>query len=169
MDVHSGGPGTGSEFIVSLPIDTTAQPEPVALPARPSPRTSKGLRILVADDYDDAREMLSFLLTKEGHEVVTAADGTSALASVIEFKPDVAILDIGMPGMSGYDVARALQSQDGPPVVLVALSGLGQNQDRAHAATAGFHHHFTKPLDVNALLTFLSTISRDRDGLSRVL
>jgi len=161
VDVHSDGPGAGSEFVVRLPID------PVAQPARDVDRTvaaapvARPLR-LVADDNDDGREMLVYLLTAEGHTVAEAGDGPMALETAETFRPDVAILDIGMPGMNGYTVAQRLR--DGPQassIMLVALSGLGQQEDKARASQAGFDRHFTKPVDVNALRAFLGQASRD--------
>lgn len=161
IGVQSEGPGTGAEFIVDLPIDPAAQPMPSSQHASPSATTARPLTILVADDNDDGREMLAFFLQSEGHTVTTAIDGPSALAAAIEQNPDVAILDIGMPGLSGYTVAERLrEGRDGTGPVLVALSGLGQDEDKARAETAGFAHHFTKPVDIHALTRFLASITR---------
>ena len=92
-----------------------------------------------------------------------ASDGPTAVETAESFQPDVAILDIGMPGMNGYMVAHALREKpDGASLVLVALSGLGQQEDKARAAEAGFDRHFTKPVDVNALRAYLATAGRDR-------
>lgn len=113
------------------------------------------LRILVADDYADGREMLAFFLERQGHVVATAADGADALAMSESFQQDVAILDIGMPGVSGHEVARQLRAQRGAGVILVALSGLGEAADKARAAEAGFDQHFTKPVDIHALASYL--------------
>jgi len=117
-----------------------------------------GLRILVADDYADAREMLAFFLERQGHVVATASDGADALAVAPAFEPDVAILDIGMPGISGHVVARELRNQRGDAVTLVALSGLGETADKARSADAGFDCHFTKPVDIAALAKFLEDV-----------
>jgi|SRR5688572_15855128 len=114
------------------------------------------LRILVADDYADGREMLAFFLERMGHTVVTAVDGPDALAVASTFKPDVAILDIGMPGVSGHAVARELRKRCGDAVTLVALSGMGEVADKARAADAGFDCHFTKPVDITALSDLLA-------------
>ena len=116
------------------------------------------LRILVADDYPDGREMLAFFLERQGHAVATATDGADALAVAPDFKPHVAILDIGMPGISGHAVARELRRQMGDAITLVALSGLGEASDKARAAEAGFDRHFTKPVDITALAAYLSEI-----------
>ncbi|MEO6224159.1 MAG: response regulator [Vicinamibacterales bacterium] len=122
--------------------------------------TVTALRILVADDYPDGREMLAFFLERQGHIVATAADGTDALAVAAAFDPEVAILDIGMPGASGHAVARELRKQRGDAVTLVALSGLGEAADKARAAEAGFNHHFTKPVDIAALSKFLADVRK---------
>jgi CheY-like chemotaxis protein len=116
------------------------------------------LRILVADDYPDGREMLAFFLERQGHTVATATDGADALAVAATFHPQVAILDIGMPGISGHAVARELRTQLGDAITLVALSGLGEASDKARAAEAGFDHHFTKPVDITALAAYLAEI-----------
>jgi two-component system, chemotaxis family, CheB/CheR fusion protein len=161
VDVHSDGEGAGSEFVVRLPIDPHAQPARDvnhAVAAAPAPRP---LRILVADDNDDGREMLVYLLTAEGHAVAEASDGQMALETAAAFQPDVAILDVGMPRMNGYTVAERLR--DGPQassITLVALSGLGQQEDKARAFQAGFDRHFTKPVDLNELRAFLGQAGR---------
>ncbi len=116
-----------------------------------------GLRILIADDNADGRDMLAFLLQHAGYAVATATDGLHALQVAAEFDPKAVVLDIGMPGMNGYDVARRLrQRADGSRLLLVALSGLGQHDDKARAAEAGFDRHFTKPVDAVVLLALLA-------------
>jgi two-component system, chemotaxis family, CheB/CheR fusion protein len=161
IDVRSEGLGSGSEFVVYLPLEPSAQPASSAGPATTSHVPARKLRILVADDNDDGRDMLSFFLQSEGHSVATAVDGPSALAVAREFKPDVAILDIGMPGFSGYDLAEQLRrAPNGGSLVLVALSGLGQREDKQRAAGAGFNQHFTKPVDISALTTFLGNLPK---------
>lgn len=117
-----------------------------------------GLKILVADDYPDGREMLAFFLERQGHTVATATDGADALAMAAKFQPHVAILDIGMPGISGHVVARELRGKLGDAITLIALSGLGEASDKARATEAGFDRHFTKPVDITALAAFLSEI-----------
>ena len=156
IDVRSEGVGRGTEFIVSLPIDSDPEaPRPAAGPAS-SPR-SRALRILLADDNADALEMLAFLLKREGHTVVTAENGERALEELSSFDADVAVLDIGMPGLNGYDVARKLRARRSEsPLLLIALSGLGQAEDKSQAIAAGFDQHFTKPIEVGSLLTLLA-------------
>ena len=156
IDVWSDGVGRGSEFIVTLPIELAAEASPP--PAGPPvARKSRPLRILVADDSDDGREMLAFLLAREGHTVVTAEDGERALEKLATFDADVAVLDIGMPGLNGYEVVRTLRAArpESPPF-LVALSGLGQANDKSRAIEAGFDQHFTKPVEVGSLLNLLA-------------
>ena len=133
----------------------------------PSTGGMGSLRILVADDYADGREMLAFFLERQGHVVATAADGSDALAVALTFTPEVAILDIGMPGVSGHAVARQLRKQRGDGLTLVALSGLGEPSDKARAAEAGFDRHFTKPVDINALSTFLADVRRNAPGVTQ--
>ncbi len=157
VDVRSDGEGSGSEFTVSLPIDPHAQPGRATSDVAADAPAVRPLRILVADDNDDGREMLVYLLTAEGHTVAQAPDGQAAVETAATFHPDVVILDIGMPGMNGYTVAQTLRERpEMSSVVLVALSGLGQQEDKARAAEAGFDRHFTKPVDVNALRAFLA-------------
>jgi CheY-like chemotaxis protein len=157
VDVRSDGDGSGSEFTVSLPLDPHAQPGRGASDVVANAPVVRPLRILIADDNDDGRDMLVYLLTAEGHTVAQAPDGGAAVEIAGTFRPDVVILDIGMPGMNGYTVAETLRKKpDTSLVVLVALSGLGQREDKARAAQAGFDRHFTKPVDVNALRTFLA-------------
>jgi two-component system CheB/CheR fusion protein len=157
VEVRSDGEGQGSEFIVSLPLDSAIQT--VDTPEQPGPdsRPANKLRILVADDNEDGREMLKYLLAHDGHDVRTAEDGLRAVEIAIAFDPDLVVLDIGMPGLNGYEVAQRLRSSGtGRRPLLVALSGLGQAEDRARSAEAGFDHHFTKPVDINALLAVVA-------------
>jgi PAS domain S-box-containing protein len=157
VDVRNDGLGSGSEFTVRLPIDPPAQLTGDAHAAPSENAAARPRRILVADDHADGRDMLGYWLTEEGHTVALAADGPSALTTAAEFGPDVAILDIGMPGMNGYTVAEAIRNRfQGSSVVLVALSGLGQREDRERARRASFDRHFTKSVDVNALRSFLA-------------
>ena len=119
------------------------------------------LRILVVDDNEDAREMLSFFLSSRGYAVVTAVDGPTSLVAAREFKPDVAIIDIGLPGMSGHDVARALrETHDAAALalVLIALTGLSQAEDKARAAASGFNHYLIKPVDITTLAAVLVSV-----------
>ena len=154
VEAFSDGPGRGSEFIVTLPCRQGAAPVRVAA-AQPSPATI-ARRILIADDNEDAADALAMLLRLAGHEVCTAHGGQAALDLAGTFKPEIALLDIGMPDLNGYDVARQLRgSAQGKALRLIALTGWGQEDDKRRARDAGFDHHLTKPVDprrLNALL-----------------
>lgn len=145
---ESDGPDRGSTFVVRLPRASAAAPAAVpgqlSLPApSPAPR-----RVLVVDDNADAAETLAALLTLEGHEVRTAGSGPAALRLLADFHPEVAFLDIGLPGMSGYELAQRLRAEKGTAgATLVAVTGWGQNHDRRQAMDAGFDDHLTKPVD----------------------
>jgi len=151
LEAKSEGRGKGSEFIVRLPAAAGAP----AVAAEPLQRRSPGrpvsLRVLVADDNRDAADSLQRVLALFGHEVRVAYDGAGALEIGQTFRPRVAVLDIGMPGTDGYEVARAFRRKLGAEVKLVALTGWGQDADRRRALEAGFDHHLTKPVDPGAL------------------
>ncbi|MFD0667464.1 hybrid sensor histidine kinase/response regulator [Ramlibacter sp. MAHUQ-53] len=165
----SAGRGQGSSFTVRLPLVEPpaaagapraegAEGADGAPPAGPAPAP---LRILVVDDSEDAADSLALLLRLDGHAVVVARDGPQALAAVAREAPDVVLLDIGLPGMDGYAVARALRTQQAHgkrPPVLVALTGWGASEDRARAQASGFDHHLTKPADLEALRTLLAGV-----------
>jgi CheY-like chemotaxis protein len=115
--------------------------------------------LLIADDNDDAAESLAMLLRMEGHEVVVVGNGRDALNAVSERRPSVVLLDIGMPDISGYEVARQLrQTTAGKSLTLIAVTGWGQERDKLRARQAGFDHHFTKPIDPNILLELVSRV-----------
>ena len=145
---HSDGPGLGSTFTVELPL----APAPAATSRPPVDRhvTPKvmGRRVLIADDNVDAAESLAMLLRLRGHEVRTAHDGHDALAMAAESRPDAAVIDLGMPGLTGLDVAGRIRAEPwGEGMLLVALTGWGQQEDRRRTAAAGFDHHLVKPAD----------------------
>ena len=158
IDVFSEGPGHGSEFIVALPCqvhDTTQLRE--SAPGSRTPSTLLRRKILVADDNRDAANALALLLRLAGHDVRVAHDGQAALALAREFQPDCAVLDIGMPDLNGYEVARRLRhSAFGKHVRLIALTGWGQDDDKRRARDAGFDHHLTKPVDRERLDALLA-------------
>ena len=112
-------------------------------------------RILVVDDNADAADSLGMLLGARGDEVRIAYDGLEALAAENEFRPEVVLLDIGMPRLSGYDVARRIRDARGQSVLIVAITGWGQEEDRQRARDAGFNYHFTKPVDFEMLLDLI--------------
>jgi CheY-like chemotaxis protein len=116
----------------------------------------KQRRILVADDNCDAAETLAMLLRLDGHEVHVANDGLEAIDMFGRTHPEVVILDIGMPGLSGHDVARRIRNLGGaPPVTLIAITGWGQKADKDRAMASGFDHHFTKPVEPTVLSALL--------------
>ena len=157
IEVFSDGPGHGSEFVVTLPCETLGvQPiEPDAADTSSRQRISR--KILVADDNQDAANTLALLLRLAGHDVRTAHCGQAALTLANEFHPEFALLDIGMPDLNGYDVARELRRTDtGKDVRLIALTGWGQDEDKRRARDAGFDHHLTKPIDPHRLEELLS-------------
>ena len=115
-------------------------------------------RVLIADDNRDSAETLAELLRMEGHAVTVVHDGPGSLAVFEEFRPEVVLLDIGMPGLDGYEVARRVRaSRCGSGIKLIAITGWGQENDRQRAFAAGFDHHLTKPVDLQRLSTLLQT------------
>ena len=159
IEVRSDGPGMGSEFIVTLPaLPAAAAPTPKAAPDSDGSRvqSESGQRVLVVDDNRDAAESLGMLLEMDNRRVSVAFDGLQALEVLDAFKPDIALLDIGMPGMDGYELARRIRAtQRGRNMVLVALTGWGQAEDKKRAADAGFDEHLTKPVDPDMLTRVL--------------
>jgi PAS domain S-box-containing protein len=155
LEAFSAGVGKGSEFVVRLPVLTGAPP--VEVHPRPILKYEVARRrILVVDDNVDYAEALSLALGATGHEVRLAADGLSALQAADEFQPDVVLLDIGLPGIDGYEVGRRLRAARGPKgVVLVALTGHGREEDRRQARDAGFDHHLVKPVTPDAIVPLL--------------
>jgi PAS domain S-box-containing protein len=162
IQAFSNGPGTGSEFIVQMPIlkETGAKRTnggAVDSSSSPVPSGVQGRRVLVVDDNIDAAESLAMLLELEGHQVRTAHDGTSALQIVRDYEPEVIFLDIGLPGMDGFEVARRLRAgEEGRPFSLVALTGFGQEHDPRSFEEAGFDAHIIKPADMNVIRRLLS-------------
>jgi PAS domain S-box-containing protein len=158
IEARSAGLGFGSEFVVRLPWHAPHIKASADLSAanaeRPSPR-----RILIADDNRDAAESLAMLLEIDGHQVRIAHDGRAAVAAFAEFQPEMALVDIGMPEMNGYEVAHRLrQSSSGRAATLIAVTGWGQERDKARALEAGFNHHFTKPLEPERITEILRSM-----------
>ena len=159
IELKSAGLGGGAEFVVRLPVATGAARTPAAKPAARAV-AAVPVRILVADDNRDAADSLQRVLSLYGHEVRVAYDGAAALKIGQEFRPRVAVLDIAMPGSSGYEVARAIRKQQGREIKLVALTGWGQDADRKRAMESGFDYHLVKPVDPNALNELLADVSK---------
>jgi signal transduction histidine kinase len=150
VGVASDGPNRGSTFTVTLPCISAVEPQRPAPSVIPFKASSEvyGRRVLVVDDNVDAAESTAAFLRLEGHEVKAVHDGLQALASLKVFDPHVVVLDIGLPGLDGYAVARQLRERgDTSHVLLIALTGYGQKEDRARAAAAGFDYHYVKPAD----------------------
>ena len=149
VEAHSEGPGRGARFKVMLPSISAvrhAQNAPASVPS--TAQEVYGRRVLVVDDNVDAAESTAAYLRLEGHEVKTVSDGNEALASVRVFAPHVIVLDIGLPGLDGYAVARQLRERgDTSHALLIAMTGYGQKDDRQRAVDAGFDYHFVKPTD----------------------
>ena len=150
VEARSAGLGQGSEFTVRLPASACQLSAPQV--AESAPASPERRRVLIADDNRDAADSLSLLLELSGHEVRVAHLGETALSLAQTFRPDVALLDIGMPDLSGYEVARALRRESwATDLQLIALTGWGQDDDRRSAMAAGFDHHLTKPVDPDEL------------------
>jgi PAS domain S-box-containing protein len=162
IEAHSAGAGQGSEFLVYLPL---APPLPDASAAQAASMETASnpavkMRILVVDDNQDVADSLGMLLQLSGYDVQTVYDGPLALATISSYKPDVVLLDIGMPGMNGYEVARQVRKQPGfEDLPLVALTGWGQEEDRQRSKEAGFNHHIVKPVDSEILERVLEELS----------
>ena len=168
VEARSEGHGKGSEFIVELPALESAANARVAVAAQAAAVAETSRRILVVDDSIDAMDSLRTVLEMHGHCVRCANSAEAALEVARSFRPEVAVLDIGLPGMDGFELARRLRrSPANADIVLIALTGYGQAQDRARTRAAGFHHHLTKPADLGALVEFIGTpvnVAREIDA-----
>jgi CheY-like chemotaxis protein len=162
VEARSAGLGKGSEFIVRLPVvDGSVRHEPQPPQEGDGVANGRKRRILLVDDNRDAADSLAVLLRMMGHEARSAYDGVEAVQAAATFRPEVVLLDIGLPKMNGYEAARHIRQQPwGKGMALVALTGWGQEQDKRRALEAGFDHHLTKPVDPVALSKLLAVISR---------
>ncbi len=153
----SAGRGHGSTFTVTLPLasSSTAPPPPSLAPL--TPRATTLARVLIVDDNEDAAGLLSLALERAGHTVAVAFDGLAALELAERFKPDVGVLDLGLPMMDGFELAAALRARRGDALHLIALTGYGQPHDRIRSAAAGFDEHFVKPIELQTLLASIET------------
>jgi len=157
IEARSEGIGRGSEFIMRIPRRGLIVAEPAQPDEDVGPPPVKR-RVLIADDNRDAATSLAMLLELEGHDVTVVHDGRQALQNIQNHSPDVAMLDIGMPEIDGYEVARRVRQQpSGRSVMLIAVTGWGQEADRARAMEAGFDLHFTKPVEPETLINLLRT------------
>jgi CheY-like chemotaxis protein len=154
IEVSAGEAGQGTAFTVRLPLAAPNLPAP-STEAGPGPAAA-ARRILVVEDDEDSREMLCRLLDLSGHRVHQAADGLHGLEQALALRPDVALLDVGLPGLDGYQVAARIRAAGLTDVFLIAVTGYGQLEDRLRAEAAGFDAHVTKPVNLPALTALLT-------------
>jgi CheY-like chemotaxis protein len=163
VEAASEGLGLGSEFTVRLPVLVDA-PQPLSRATRETPAASVGRRILIVDDNEDSAESLAMLLSITGNETHMAHDGIAAIEAIEKHRPEVVLLDIGLPKLNGHDVCRRVRQESwGKDIVLIALTGWGQDEDRRKSREAGFDGHLVKPVDYDALLTLLESMPSGRD------
>jgi len=158
VEAHSAGLGHGTEFVLRLPV----LPSTASASSNPGPAPAAGrvLRMLIVDDNRDSAESLAMLQQMSGHETRTAHDGVHALAAAAEFQPDVVLLDIGLPGMDGFEIARRLREIPGlEKTFIAAMTGYGSEEDRQRTREAGFNEHLVKPVDPKLLQTLLKNLS----------
>ncbi len=167
VEMHGGsiaatseGEGKGSTFVVRLPLGGRAEVA-AAGAAAAAPRMKDMPRILIVDDNRDAANTLGALLQLIGADARVVYDGATALEALVEFRPSVVLLDLGMPGMDGYEVARRIRAQPQTrDTALIALTGWGEASDRQRSRQAGFQHHLVKPVDANAMQAVLASLPR---------
>jgi CheY-like chemotaxis protein/anti-sigma regulatory factor (Ser/Thr protein kinase) len=166
VDLHGGrieavsdGPGRGSVFTARFPLRPAPREAADAAPRPGGARVRR--RVLIVEDNDDARDMLRHLLEHTGHEVHEAADGLTGLYQALALRPDAAVIDIGLPELDGYEVARRVRAAGRADVLLVAVTGYGQSGDRQRSGEAGFDAHLTKPVDPLALEALLANLPLD--------
>jgi PAS domain S-box-containing protein len=162
VEVHSAGLKKGSEFVIHLPLTIDECEEPISTEEgeERGDASFSGHRLLVVDDNHDAANSLARLLQLQGHEVRVAYDGPAALKAASSSRPDMVFLDIGMPGMDGYEVARRIRQTPGlENIVLAALTGWGQQEDRRRTAEAGFDHHLVKPVEPTAVESLIASLA----------
>ncbi|HET7160345.1 MAG TPA: response regulator, partial [Burkholderiales bacterium] len=170
VEVQSEGSGAGSEFIVRLPLLRAEEFELNVTPTKETApvvekESAVALRILVVDDNEDSASSMTLLLELQGHELRSAHSGESALALAQQYQPDVVLLDIGMPGMNGYEVAKRLRAQQMfDDTVLIAVTGYGRASDVKQTQAAGFNHHLVKPIDYERLTTHLNACAEQRSA-----
>jgi CheY-like chemotaxis protein len=158
VHAQSGGPGQGSEFEIRLPAEGRASAETPAPAIRRPAENENTVRLLIVDDNTDSVALLKEAFSSWGHAVAIAHDGPAALSEAPQFRPDVVLLDIGLPGMDGYELARRLRERDDlKDATLIALSGYGQPGDRERSRRAGFTAHLVKPVDLATLRHMVTT------------
>ena len=168
VEARSEGIGRGSEFVVRLPLMAEAAAAPPAARGVP-PASTVAHRVLVVDDSIDGAESLAMLLELAGHQTWQAHGGLQAIETAARVRPDVVLLDIGLPQMSGYEVCRRIRQEPwGKPIVIVALTGWGQDEARAQSREAGFDAHMVKPVDYDALLKYIAALPSEGSAASSV-
>jgi CheY-like chemotaxis protein len=166
VEVFSPGPNQGSEFVVRLPLlQDQGTPSVESAQSQAPKARSNGLRVLVVDDNQDVAQTMGQLLQWFGFEVQLAYDGDAAIKLTSSFRPDAVLLDIGLPVIDGYEIARRLRARPaGDQLIIIAASGYGQKEDQQRSLAAGCDRHLTKPIDptqLTDLLNFLCTAKRD--------
>lgn len=161
VSAYSAGRGQGSEFMVRLPAASAAssRAEQVGTDAAGTPAATAGVRVLVVDDNADAATLLARMLSSFGYETRSVADGPSALAEAVRFRPDVAVIDLGLPVMDGFELAERLAILSPRPPTLIAVTGYGQERDRSASARSGFAAHLVKPVEMEELRRALASVS----------
>jgi CheY-like chemotaxis protein len=162
VEASSDGEGLGSRFTIRLPLSVPDDRGQAAAAA--SAAETARWRILLVEDNVDARQMLQMLLTLAGHEVDSAPDGISGLEKAAARRHDVLVIDLGLPGLDGYEVARRLRADGRAELGLIALTGYGQPEDRQRALAAGFDAHVVKPVDPAHLATVIASVQRRRQS-----
>lgn len=159
IEAHSDGPGNGSEFIVRLPLVVEASGPLSPAEGNEDKAPKSLLRILIVDDNRDSADSLGVLLRIIGNEIRTAEDGAKGVKLAGEFRPDVVLMDIGLPKLNGYEACQSIREQEwGIRMVLIAVTGWGQDEDRRRSHEAGFDHHMVKPVDPHALMKLLADL-----------
>ncbi|HVF34997.1 MAG TPA: ATP-binding protein [Candidatus Saccharimonadia bacterium] len=157
VEARSDGAGKGSEFVVRLPVFVAASAPTATVDDRAPASPGKSFRIMVVEDNRDGAESLAAMLSIMGNETRTAYDGLDGVRAVEEFRPDVVLLDIGLPKLNGYEACRHIRGQPwGKELVLIAVTGWGQDEDRRRSREAGFDHHMVKPVEPHALMKLLA-------------
>lgn len=162
ISVQSEGLGKGSTFEVRLPLSVPLMPAVSIVPPTGEAElleNKRKCRVVVVEDNEDARTLMSFLLEHHGFEVEVAGDGLEGVELLLSFRPEIALVDIGLPGMNGYEVARTVRENLGTAIFLIALTGYGQAEDQARALEAGFDKHLTKPIEPKTLYKILDQVT----------
>jgi CheY-like chemotaxis protein len=155
VEAFSGGTGRGSEFVVRLPLAVEKAAELTLEPAFSPPGAGPSRSIVIIEDQRDARDTLRRLLELDGHRVQTAEDGPTGLERILAERPEVALVDVGLPRMDGYELAARVRREIGASIQLIALTGYGNREDRQRALLAGFDEHLVKPVDLDKLRRIL--------------